>query len=160
MPDPLDLDAIRVRWSEVRKYDMVPGAEAQDDIDRLLNVIEALQAWVSDLQSGLFINCVYCGHRYGPAGSVPATLVENPPPTTTMADALRDHIERCPKHPMSALRKSVEALCAALSERGYHAPIHHYWYRGQLVVAPPGVHGERCDKCEPALALIQGGTHD
>ena len=87
--------------------------ERKLDIRPLFTEIEALRAWVSDLQSGMYINCVYCGHRYGPAGIAPATLVENPPPTATMAEALRDHIEQCPKHPMSTLRKSVEALRAA-----------------------------------------------
>ena len=26
-----------------------------------------LRQWIDDLQSGMYINCVYCGHRYGPA---------------------------------------------------------------------------------------------
>ncbi len=64
------------------------------------------QRWVNDLQAGMYINCVYCGHRYGPDDEVPAT----------MADALKEHVERCPEHPMSALkaenvrlRKELEA---------------------------------------------------
>jgi hypothetical protein len=43
----------------------------------------------------MYINCVYCGHRYGPKDKVPAT----------MADALKQHIEQCPSHPMSVLKK-------------------------------------------------------
>lgn len=56
---------------------------------------ERLKQWVSDLQSGMFVNCVYCGHRYGPQDEIPAT----------MADALKQHVARCPKHPMSRLAK-------------------------------------------------------
>jgi len=58
-----------------------------------------LQQWVSDLQSGMYVNCVYCGHRYGPGETTPVT----------MADALKKHVENCPKHPMSALRVDRDA---------------------------------------------------
>jgi len=64
-----------------------------------------LQQWVHDLQEGMFINCVYCGHRYGPDDEVPAT----------MADALKEHIEQCPKHPMSALKAKLDAAEAAVA---------------------------------------------
>lgn len=62
-----------------------------DEIDRLRN-------WIADLQSGMYINCVYCGHRYGPGESTPAT----------MAEALKAHIEICPDHPMSSLKAKHE----------------------------------------------------
>jgi hypothetical protein len=62
--------------------------------------IATLRAWVDDLQSGMFVNCVYCGHRYGPKETTPVS----------MADALREHIEFCPDHPMSALRAENERL--------------------------------------------------
>jgi len=68
--------------------------------------IERLTAWVSDLQSGLYVNCVYCGHRYGPGETTPVS----------MADALKAHIEQCPKHPMSALKQRAEAAEARLGE--------------------------------------------
>lgn len=66
------------------------------------------RAWVSDLQSGLYVNCVYCGHRYGPGETTPVT----------MADALKAHIEICKSHPMSALKSELAALKAkrALTE--------------------------------------------
>ena len=83
---PADDISRRLRW----------GA---DTVDRLQAEVERLLGWVNDLQAGMFINCVYCGHRYGPDDEVPAT----------MADALKEHIEQCPKHPMSALRKRAEA---------------------------------------------------
>jgi Zn ribbon nucleic-acid-binding protein len=61
---------------------------------------DKLQQWVHDLQAGTYINCVYCGHRYGPDDEVPAT----------MADVLKEHIEQCPKHPMSALKADLETM--------------------------------------------------
>jgi len=69
------------------------------EIAKLKGEVERLNAWVNDLQSGMYINCVYCGHRYGPKDKVPCT----------MANALKQHIEQCPKHPMSALKKSLAA---------------------------------------------------
>lgn len=62
--------------------------------------------WVNDLQSGMYVNCVYCGHRYGPQDKVPAT----------MADALKEHIEQCPKHPMSKLKARAESLQSQLAD--------------------------------------------
>ena len=59
--------------------------------------IEKLQQWVDDLQSGVYINCVYCGHRYGPKEDTP----------TSMADILKQHIEQCPKHPLCQVRQSI-----------------------------------------------------
>ena len=70
-----------------------------DDIDRLQN-------WIKDLQAGMYINCVYCGHRYGPDTEVPAS----------MADVLKDHVEHCPKHPMSALKKENNNLKALVTD--------------------------------------------
>lgn len=61
---------------------------------------DEMKKWVDDLQSGMYINCVYCGHRYGPENSTPAS----------MADILKAHIEQCPKHPMSALVAERDAL--------------------------------------------------
>jgi len=52
----------------------------RNDIEKLQDENQRLASWVADLQSGMFINCVYCGHRYGPKDEVP------------------EHIEVCPKH--------------------------------------------------------------
>jgi hypothetical protein len=78
-----------------------------DSKRNLEDEIQYLRAWVQDLQSGMYVNCVYCGHRYGPKDfpqSIPAA------PKPDMAEALRKHIESCPKHPMSALRVRVARL--------------------------------------------------
>ena len=68
--------------------------------------IERLHDWIDDLQSGMYVNCVYCGYRYGPRESTPSS----------MADILETHVGKCPKHPMSALRKKNEALEKALKK--------------------------------------------
>jgi DNA-directed RNA polymerase subunit RPC12/RpoP len=68
-------------------------------------MIQELQAekarllqWVADLQSGMYVNCVYCGHRYGPKDKVPAS----------MADVLKAHLATCPRHPMSEAVKGCK----------------------------------------------------
>jgi hypothetical protein len=58
------------------------------------------QNWINDLQSDMYVNCVYCGHRYGPQESTPAT----------MAVVLKEHIAQCPQHPMSALKEAFRTL--------------------------------------------------
>jgi hypothetical protein len=65
---------------------------------------ERLKQWVNDLQSGMYVNCVYCGHRYGPDSEVPVS----------MADILKAHIEQCPEHPMSKLKRKNEDQYQAL----------------------------------------------
>lgn len=72
--------------------------ELLNEIDRLRADNERLTAWVEDLHSGMYVNCVYCGHRYGPGETTPVS----------MADALKEHVEQCPRHPMSALRAEVD----------------------------------------------------
>lgn len=74
---------------------------------RLESELQRLQKWASDLQSGMYINCVYCGHRYGPRENTPIS----------MADVLKEHIEKCPAHPMSALKADVANLEKILSEQ-------------------------------------------
>ena len=68
--------------------------------------VERLTAWANDLQSGMYVNCVYCGHRYGPGETTPVS----------MADALKEHIEHCPEHPMSKLKAESEQLQAELKK--------------------------------------------
>ena len=60
--------------------------------------IARLKKWIDDLQSGMYINCVYCGHRYGPKDKTP----------TSMQDVLKKHVEQCPQHPMHQLREALE----------------------------------------------------
>jgi len=68
--------------------------------DELIAENKRLEKWVNDLQSGMYINCVYCGHRYGPKDEV----------ACSMQDVLKKHIEKCPKHPLSAAREMIASL--------------------------------------------------
>lgn len=72
----------------------------KDEAMVLKERVRQLEQWVADLQSGMYVNCVYCGHRYGPKESTPMS----------MADILKEHIEICPEHPASKLKKRVEEL--------------------------------------------------
>ena len=111
------------RMNAVVAVEKAVDAEVQqlkDDQKALVSVINApsptignLEAelarykrWVDDLQSGMYINCVYCGHRYGPDDKVPAS----------MADALKEHVENCPEHPMSKLKKELEEAKQKIAE--------------------------------------------
>jgi hypothetical protein len=80
-------------------------------LDDLLQLLERQRQWIDDLQSGMFVNCVYCGHRYGPRDETPASRVEAAP---TMAAALQAHIATCPEHPMALLVKLLNAASSAL----------------------------------------------
>lgn len=85
-------------------------AQAREEVERL-------QGWVNDLQAGMYINCVYCGHRYGPDPGTPVA----------MAKVLKQHIERCPKHPMSDLRACLEKATAQVcGMRGSLWPYLHH----------------------------------
>lgn len=62
--------------------------------------IVRVNQWLRDLHSGMYVNCVYCGHRYGPKENTPVS----------MADMLKAHVAKCPAHPLS---KAIEALKVA-----------------------------------------------
>lgn len=74
--------------------------ELEDKVCSLEEEVTRYARWVDDLQSGMYINCVYCGHRYGPKETTP----------TSMAEVLRQHIEKCPSHPMSGLKYEIKEL--------------------------------------------------
>ena len=75
-------------------------------LERQAREIADLERWVADCQSGMYVNCVYCGHRYGPREDTPVA----------MADVLREHIEQCPKHPLSAAKAQIEQLTKTLTQ--------------------------------------------
>lgn len=100
----IDTKAVRERASARR-----PSAYGETDatvlalcdaLDESRTEVVKLRAWVADLQAGVTVNCVYCGHRYGPDPGTPVA----------MADVLKAHVETCPKHPMSTLRATVERV--------------------------------------------------
>ena len=71
--------------------------------------IERLRQWVNDLQSGMYINCVYCGHRYGRQKTTPVA----------MAEVLKRHIARCPEHPLSKAIATLKAASHSLRSYQY-----------------------------------------
>lgn len=76
----------------------------------LLEDVNSLRQWVVDLHSGMYVNCVYCGHRYGPEDSTPVS----------MAEMLKRHVQECPEHPMSELRRVLKLVPPLLTEiRGF-----------------------------------------
>ena len=83
--------------------------QVRTEIARLRAQLAAVEHWVDDLQSGMFINCVYCGFRYGP-GSIHAESLDDPKATASMRDALTAHVQQCPKHPLAAAEQRVAAL--------------------------------------------------
>jgi hypothetical protein len=95
---------VKLHADNEKLHDLLQGVIAQRDTH--LKGVGRLQAWVNDLQSETYVNCVYCGHRYGP----------NPCTPVAMADILKEHIEQCPQHPMGALKKQVEQLEAKCAE--------------------------------------------
>jgi DNA-directed RNA polymerase subunit RPC12/RpoP len=87
-----------VAEKEEREEDLVRNcakANAENDV---------LEAWIDDLQSGMYINCVYCGHRYGPNPSLDQSHL------LTMRKALEQHIAECPKHPLSQAINRIKEL--------------------------------------------------
>lgn len=88
------MDDIVSRFEAHQRHSSNEGPSVLECVEE----IKCLKAWVSDLQSGMWVSCVYCGHRYGPRETTPVT----------MADALKAHVAECPKHPMSGLLASLK----------------------------------------------------
>lgn len=88
---------------------MKGSVQRLETYDALRGDVTRLKQHVQDLQQGMWVNCVYCGHRYGPQEDTPVAL----------ADLLKEHVEKCPEHPMSKLRdqarRDVEALFGMLA---------------------------------------------
>jgi hypothetical protein len=87
------------------------GPPSYGQVAAMQREIDDLKHWVADLQAGMYLNCVFCGHRYGPSK-------ENPPP-----QALKQHILFCPKHPLARLLKAamqahdgINTILAGLSQ--------------------------------------------
>lgn len=96
-----EIESLR-NWNACEAEDYKKLIESDKNRIELEQEIERLQQWVNDLQKGIYVNCVYCGHRYGPEDETP----------TSMADVLKEHIEQCSEHPMSKLKQEFEQLQA------------------------------------------------
>jgi hypothetical protein len=118
-------ESIRSAWTDAIKE---AGLSHLPDSEQ----VERLKQWVADLQSGMFVNCVYCGHRYGPGETAPVA----------MADALKAHVAVCPEHPMSGLLKATTAAVHALRS---------YQHGNTATDLAEGV----ADSCEAAIAKVR-----
>ena len=111
--------------------------------------IKRLRAWIRDLQSGLFVNCVYCGYRYGPAwceecegtGHIDSYLPgrcktelecsvckgtgRHTP--VALADVLKEHVAVCPEHPMSKMRDALKDIWKAARDAEKNMPQQSEW---------------------------------
>jgi len=76
--------------------------------------LDKLEQWIDDLSSHMYINCVYCGHRFckqSESGQHPVKkLVE-------YIEKLIEHMEHCSKHPMSKLIVENKRLRAELKNQ-------------------------------------------
>lgn len=59
---------------------------------------------VQEIAAARVLTCVYCGHQY-PDGTPAAKHA-----------ALTEHIQKCPKHPMTELRQKVTSFCDTMTE--------------------------------------------
>jgi hypothetical protein len=94
----------------MKRYDCVGVTAHPTGLYADYSEVSRLEKWIDDLQSGMWINCVYCGHRYGPNAS----------PTTkdfklTMRKTLEQHINVCPKHPLSIVSGNYNELIMQVS---------------------------------------------
>ena len=94
-----DLETLWDRFSTHpdRRGDYLSLEEVYELIRLQHDEIATLEQWVDDCQSGNYVNCVYCGHRYGPDDEV----------KPTMQQALYEHIAVCPKHPLSQAKSEL-----------------------------------------------------
>jgi len=147
------------RPSRKTRVDDVLMEDAEIDVAWLIAEVERLQQWVNDLQSRMYINCVYCGHRYGPDPDTPVA----------MADILRQHIEICPKHPLSRMKSRAEKAeaevkrlqKAAIKDISYCAIHHTYPCEGEpcWACAEPFIQKEveRAEKAEGRIRELEEG---
>jgi len=100
-------------WENIARTSLKKNEELEDKMKMLERKSIQQEQWINDLQSGMYINCVYCGHRYGAQENTPSS----------MADILKEHIEKCPKHPMSQLKEENEEL-----KNKMQTPINKFFY--------------------------------
>lgn len=85
------VDMVQEMVTEIDRYEDTPPTWAE--LSNLNDENDDLRKWIADLQAGQYVNCVYCGHRYGPSADTPVT----------QAEVLYAHIAKCPEHPMSKI---------------------------------------------------------
>ncbi len=107
--------ADRIFGNRPKGEDAAHIVSAHNSFEALLNRAEqadryeaentALRQWVSDLLAGTFVNCVYCGHRYGPDDETPVSR----------SDLLTRHVAACPDHPLAKQIANAKAFDLAVN---------------------------------------------
>ena len=67
--------------------------------------LERYKKWVADLQSGMYLNCVYCGYSFGKEDVLHKAEEDG---SINMAQILAAHVSHCPRHPMWQLRNDYD----------------------------------------------------
>ena len=97
---PVRTDGVYSFFQYLPATDFTPVYYVFKQVNACETELYRYKQWIDDLQSELYVNCVYCGYRYG-RGEITSI---------SMKDVLHKHIEQCTQHPMSALKKEVESL--------------------------------------------------
>ena len=101
--------------------------DAPDETPALRAEIARLEAWVRDMQAGCYVNCVYCGHRYGPDPGTPRWMIlcgSEEPIALAFAE-----FEGYLRLPTSALH----------ADENFRATHEHVKYVNQVASTPDGV---------------------
>jgi hypothetical protein len=53
--------------------------------------------WINELLAGNTVNCIFCGHCYGPSATT----------AVSQQDVLKAHVMQCPEHPLAVLRRKI-----------------------------------------------------
>lgn len=101
-----ELERLCKRLQEMLKRMQEEYAELLFLVGGLEEKLGRYKAWVRDLQSGMYVNCVYCGHRYGPQDETPVS----------MAELLKQHIEQCPEHPLYQCKTALSLVCSEFAK--------------------------------------------
>ena len=79
--------------------------ELKDENIEKAEEIKTLKGWINGLPQ-LYVNCVYCGHRFKP----------NPEVFPSQTDVVREHMEKCSKHPLFQANQKIKELKKVIEE--------------------------------------------
>ena len=76
----------------------------------LANKIKTLKAWYNEMRAWMYVTCVYCGQPIIKEGE-----------RVIVVDALKEHNEQCPKHPLAHAKKEIERLRSIIDQAAVEA---------------------------------------
>ena len=116
------VEAVSKKWREDHPYaHYTPdlGSELEwafNKINFQEKEIKRLMKWIADLLSNRYVNCVYCGHRYGKTED---TL-------SSMSEVLYEHIKECEYHPLAEAREIIRILLPFIENQCTTCQHEHY----------------------------------